>query len=360
MVQSRKWILLGITILACALTCCNTPEEELDAVAAAPAQTIPQIAPVFATPRDTVDNIDSPAVWHGPNGEHWLLATAKEGDVIVVNDAATGALIRRVGGAGTAAGQLERPNGIAVLDSLLFVVERDNRRLQVLSLPDFRSLGTYGSDVLKYPYGITAHKDGDAYRLYVTDNYELPGEQIPPDSLLGERVHRFDVQLSGNGLDVRHAGSFGDTSGRGILRIVESLYADPAHDRLLIAEEEEPRSHIKVYDLSGRYTGHEIDSTYYPHQAEGIALYTCSNRDGFWVTTDQGEDVNQFHVFDRGSLAHVGSFEIEGVLNTDGIALTQQSFGPFKGGVFYAVHDDGNVAAATWQDIAQSLNLTCP
>ncbi|MDX1636639.1 MAG: hypothetical protein R3281_01635 [Balneolaceae bacterium] len=30
----------------------------------------------FQTARDEDDNVDSPAVWHGPDGEHWLLATA--------------------------------------------------------------------------------------------------------------------------------------------------------------------------------------------------------------------------------------------------------------------------------------------
>ena len=53
---------------------------------------------VWQTERDTLDNIDSPAVWHGPDGQHWLLSTAKSTDVLVVNDAATGKELRRVGG----------------------------------------------------------------------------------------------------------------------------------------------------------------------------------------------------------------------------------------------------------------------
>ncbi|MDZ7691796.1 MAG: hypothetical protein U5K69_11835 [Balneolaceae bacterium] len=86
---------------------------------------------VFHTDRDEGDNVDSPAVWHGPDGQHWLLATAKEGDTIIASDATDGSLIQRFGGSGTGSGQFERPNGIAVIDDLVLVVERDNRRIQV-------------------------------------------------------------------------------------------------------------------------------------------------------------------------------------------------------------------------------------
>ena len=65
------------------------------------------VSEIFETPRDTIDNIDSPAVWHGPNGEHWLLATAKETDLIVVSDATTGEVVRRVGTTGTGIGQMD-------------------------------------------------------------------------------------------------------------------------------------------------------------------------------------------------------------------------------------------------------------
>ena len=69
-----------------------------------------------------------------------------------------------------------------------------------------------------------------------------------------------------------------------------------------------------------------------------------------------------FHVFDRTSLAHLGSFRGNTTLNTDGIALTQRSYGDFPSGAFFAVHDDGNVAAFSWAAIADALKLRkdCP
>jgi 3-phytase len=75
------------------------------------------------------------------------------------------------------------------------------------------------------------------------------------------------------------------------------------------------------------------------------------------VATDQGTDVNTFHVFDRGTLGHLRSFRGRGVLNTDGVALTQAAFPGFAAGGFFAVHDDGNVAAFRWEEVAEPLGL---
>ncbi len=314
---------------------------------------------VWQTERDTLDNIDSPAVWHGPDGQHWLLSTAKSTDVLVVNDAATGKELRRVGGSGTGLGKMERPNGVAVIDDLALVVERDNHRVQVFRMPSFTPLGTFGTSVLKKPYGIAVYPaaENGGYVAYVTDNYELMEDVVPPDSMLGERVRQFRVTVASDTVSAELIGTFGDTSGPGVLKVVESIAADVPNNRLLIAEELETGSHIKVYSLDGEFTGQTIDSGLFPHQAEGIILYACGDTAGYWIATDQDMEVNTFHLFDRQTLEHVGSFQGAATLNTDGIALTQRGFADFPSGAFYAVHNDGNVAAFSWATIADSLNL---
>ena len=314
---------------------------------------------VWQTERDTLDNIDSPAVWHGPDGQHWLLSTAKTTDVLVVNDAVTGKELQRVGGPGTALGRMERPNGIVVIDDVAMVVERDNHRVQVFRLPGFTPVGAFGDSLLRKPYGIAVYSGADAgsYVAYVTDNYELADESVPPDSMLGQRVRQFQVTIGARSLTAEPMAAFGDTSGPGVLKVVESIAADVPNNRLLIAEELETASHIKVYTLDGKFTGRIIDSDLFPNQAEGIILYACGDTAGYWVTTDQGMTANTFHVIDRETLAHVGSFQGAATLNTDGIALTQRGFGDFPSGAFYAVHNDGNVAAFSWAAIADALGL---
>lgn len=312
----------------------------------------------WMTTRDTLDNIDSPAIWHGPDGQHWVLSTAKTTNVLVVNDASTGDFIRRLGTTGTGRGQMQRPNGIAIAGNLAFVVERDNHRVQVFRLPGFESLGTFAEKELRLPYGIALYAEApDRFMVYVTDNYEMPDESVPPDSLLGERVRQYRVTVTGAGLRAEPIRAFGDTSGPGVLKVVESIALDLPNQRLLIAEELETGSHIKVYTPEGKFTGQIIGAGLFPHQAEGIILYACGDTAGYWVTTDQDLTVNTFHVFDRSTLHHVGSFRGDSTLNTDGIALTQRGFGNFPSGAFYAVHNDGNVAAFSWAAIADALGL---
>lgn len=350
------YFLLVIGLLGCADDT-PAPTDVPDVPPESASSTISVLQEVFLTPRDTVDNVDSPAIWHGPDGQHWMLATAKETDVLLVHDAATGELLQRVGSEGTAPGQLDRPNGVSVIDDLALVVERNNARVQAFRLPDFTPLGFIGDGDLRYPYGLTIMPEAEGYTLFVTDNYETDDEQIPPDSLLGERVRQYYFTVSGDAVQAELRNTFGETTGAGVLRIVESILVDPVHNRLLIAEEDERASHVKSYTLDGKYAGEDMDTRYFPHQAEGIALYACPDNSGYFIATDQDEEVNTFHVFDRVTLDYIGAFRGEITRNTDGIALTQQAFGPFPTGAFYAVHDDGNVAAFQWTDIAEALDL---
>lgn len=354
--QLRLSSVAALAVIACGRSETRSPAGDGGTASAAP---VADLQEVWQTERDTLDNIDSPAIWHGPDGQHWLLSTAKSTDVLVVNDAATGKELRRVGGPGKEIGKLERPNGIAVIDDLALVVERDNHRVQVFRMPAFESLGVFGDSLLRKPYGIAVYPAAEqgAYVAYVTDNYELVEDSVPPDSLLGERVRQFRVAVGPERVRAELMATFGDTSGPGVLKVVESIAADVPNNRLLIAEELETASHIKVYTLDGRFTGKVIDSGLFPNQAEGIILYECGDTAGYWITTDQGMEANTFHVFDRQTLAHVGSFRGTQTLNTDGIALTQRGFGDFPNGAFYAVHNDGNVAAFSWQAIADSLKL---
>jgi 3-phytase len=333
------------------------------------------VSEAFLTPRNAWDNVDTPAVWHGPEGQHWLLTTAKQGDVIRVHDAATGAPIQRVGGPGSELGQFDRPNAVTVIDDLMIVVERDNRRVQVFSLPTFEPLGAFGEplgwqravgegeDRFRLPYGATVYQSGawnDApvYTLYVTDAYAQPDESIPPASALGERVKQYRFMVEDGRLRHQHIRNFGATSGPGVLKSVESLWVDPPNNRLLIAEETEGEAQIKVYTLDGRFTGETIASRYFQSEAEGIMLYGCSENSGYWLTTDQSEEANTFHVFERRSLAYAGSFQGDAISNTDGIFVTETAFGPFQQGAFYAVNNDGNTVAVDWGDIAEGLNLS--
>lgn len=322
------------------------------------------IKEAFVTPLTPEDNVDSPALWIGPDGSALLLATGKKTGHLVAYDGDTGAALGPRGSKGTGAGQFDRPNGIFVQDDLVFVVERDNHRVQVLRLPAMQSLGSFGDGDLKQPYGIWLRPIGDhRYDVLVTDAYmagkDASGEDIVPAlPELKDRLKRYDVTVDANGLQSRLTGTVGDTTQAGAIRVPESVWGDPAHDRLLIAEEDLPTgTAVREYGMDGRFRNRTLGTGLFKAQAEGIALWQCADGSGYWITTDQFKDRSLFHVWDRATLAHLGAFTGLTVGNTDGVWLQQSGTRQFPQGVFYAVHDDMGVGAFDWRDITRALNL---
>ena len=321
------------------------------------------VAETFVTASAPDDNIDSPASWL-QDGKRMLVATAKATDLLVVYDGDTGQRLRTVGGSGRAPGQLSRPNGIATIDDrFVFVVERDNRRVQMFRLPEFTPLLAFGEDSLQQPYGLWVRKRGDGYEVLVSDAY-MAGEDakgddiVPPLAQLDRRFRRYEVAASGGTWSAKAVGAFGDTTAAGAIRVPESLFGDEANNRLLVAEEDVPTgTRLREYDLDGRYLGRDVGKGQYKAQAEGIALMRCADGSGWWVASDQFADRTVFHLFERTSLRHAGSFAGKVTGLTDGVWLDERGDARFPQGVFYASHLDLGVAAFDWRDIAKALKL---
>ncbi|QDH69300.1 NHL repeat-containing protein [Marilutibacter alkalisoli] len=326
------------------------------------------IPETYITADASDDELDSLATWPTEDGTTWLIATAKASHRLIVFDADTGTRLRTVGGRGEGLGRFNRPNGIAALGEHLFVVERDNRRVQILTLPDFTPLASFGDAVLRSPYGIWVHETAPGeYDAYVTDSF-MYGEkydQVPALEELAERVKHFSLNFdTDHGVPEAHyRGAFGDTSPGTALRIVESIAGDPAYSRLLIADESNPSkggrdaSTLHEYTFDGRYTGRSLPNSTFAAEAEGVALWNCRNDAGYWVAADQLAPLTVFHLFDRHSLEHRGSFRGETTASTDGIALHPAATRAFTGGALYAVHDDKAVAAFDLREVARILGL---
>ncbi len=322
------------------------------------------VAEAFVTPTTPADNVDSPAAWMDAAGDVLLIATAKKTGVLKRYDGETGALRADVGSRGAGAGQFDRPNGLFVVDDLVFVVERDNHRVQVLRLPAFTAVGHFGAADLVQPYGLWLRRTGaGAYDVLVSDAYmagkDARGDDIvPPLDALGARFKRYAVTIDGSGVQALRGADIGDTKAAGAIRIPESLWGDEAHARLLVAEEDTATgTAVREYAIDGRFRGRTLGLGLFKAQAEGIALWSCADGSGYWIATDQFKDRSLFHLFDRETLAHIGGFAGEVVGNTDGIWLHQGATPRFPAGVFYAVHDDMGVGAFDWRDIARALKL---
>ena len=336
----------------------HDPPSRDSALVAPVLEGVPVLSERWVSAWDSTSNLDSPAVWTGTQGS-WVMATAKDPHDLWVFDASSGALLRRVGGPGSELGRFQRPNGIAVAGDLLLVVERDNRRVQVLALPDFHPLGAFGEEDLIRPYGITLYEaEDDALHLFVTDDYgnEVdPPEGGTPEGDFTKRVKHFVLQRRDGAFQARLVRAFGEAHGPGALRVVESIQVDEVHGILLVADEH--AADLKVYDLDGRYLGRDVGADLYRFgDPEGVMLYRCGNA-GYWILTDQGPERTVFHILDRESFRHLGSFTGAVTANTDGISLVQEDIPGLGDGALFAVHDDGGLTAFAWQDISGALGL---
>lgn len=321
---------------------CNTNKDSIKIVS---------LNEVYQTVRNENDNVDSPCFWSGKEGEYWVISTAKSTHQLIIDDAVTGNNIKRFGKEGNSLGSFLRPNGIYAIDDFLFVVERDNHRVQVLTLPNLKPIGTFGDTLLIKPYGIYISKNVTTYSAFVTDNYQFENEKIPADSLLGKRVLQFTLMLNPEVVSSIFERYIGDTTGNGVLRIVESICGDPKNNHLLIAEEDTTNSSVKVYDMSGNFNGLVFGNNIFKGQVEGISLFTSENNGGFWIITDQSYQQNFFHLFERTTFKYIGAFKGNKTRNTDGIWLTKKKFGNFNQGVFFAVNNDGNISAFDLEEI---------
>ena len=367
-IASRVTLPLVATLLLSACATTDRAEREPDETGAEPMLATAQVPhevvrEAFLTANTPEENVDSPASWIAPDGRVLLLATSKKTSRLMIYDGDTGTELRRYGSAGAQPGQFLRPNGIAVHGDRVYVVERDNRRVQVLQLPGLESLGSFGSAELKQPYGLFVRDTPEGrVEVLVSDAYmageDANGDEIPPPlAQLNQRYKGYEVSGTG-AFTARYVGAFGDTTAEGAIRVPESLWGDVAHNRLLIAEEDlKTGTAVREYDLAGKYRGRTLGLGLFKAQAEGIALWTCPDGSGYWLATDQFKDRSLFHVFDRKTLEHLGAFAGETVGNTDGVWLQQSATRRFPAGVFYAVHDDMGVGAFDWRDIAKALSL---
>lgn len=322
------------------------------------------VAETFVTQATPDDNIDSPAAWAAPDGKVLLFATAKEGKGLVMYDGDTGATLRDVGTEGDRPGQFKRPNGVSVLGDRLYVVERDNQRVQVLALPSLETITSFGQAELEKPYGLWVRELADGQvEVLVTDAYmageDANGDEIPPPlAELDRRVQRYRLRFGADAVAVTPVGGFGDTGAEGAIRVPESLWGDEAHQRLLISEEDlATGTSVREYGLDGKYRGRTLGLDRFKAQAEGLALWACPDGSGYWLATDQYKDRSLFHVYDRETLEPLGAFAGNTVANTDGVWLHQEATAGFPKGVFYAVHDDMAVGAFDWRGIATALGL---
>jgi 3-phytase len=308
-----------------------------------------EIKESFVSKKDKKANIDSLIIYIDKK-HNYVVATAKQTHQLYVYDAIKGAILKKIGSKGVKKLQFHRPNGIGLYKKICFVVERDNQRIQILKLPDFKFVGFITHASIKKPYGISIQKISTNYiKLFITDNTTLFSKK---------RIHIFHLRFYKNTITYHYDPLFFVSSHvkkNDLPRKMESIFVDPAYDRVYVADEFSHK--IRVYQLStAKLLFHKIKLHAEP---EGIGMYALNEKEGYLIFTAQSMSPkkNIFYVYDRRTLTYISKFSGQQTSNTDGIVVTNIGYGPFKRGVFVAVHNDQAISLFNWEDITQKTTL---
>lgn len=304
------------------------------------------VVPLFYQTVVPGGELDSVALWVAPNpAASRLYVTDKTGNSLAIFDPVTNTFLGRLGTTGTGPGQFRRPNGVAVsrafdpgngLTDILFVVERDNDRVSMFSLPDQVYRGSFGAGQLDAPYGIALAVDAGQLFAWIT-------------SVGASRVDIYRIAPA----DTALAGVF-DRSfpAAGTL---ESIAVDPVSRRALVADEGSSHRDLMVFDYAGNFLL-RFGAGHFTAEPEGIAIYDTGSGGGYLVVSDQFASPTEFEVFDRATYAWIGNFTGP-TTGTDGITLLQLPLPNLPQGSFFAVHSDARVHCYRWTDIAAALGL---
>ena len=143
------------------------------------------------------------------------------------------------------------------------------------------------------------------------------------------------------------------------------MYGDDYYQVLYIPDEND-RSGVYIYDPDGNSAGTKFgDRSIFDADAEGIWIYKCLSTDvadhgeGLIVVSDQREDITDFEVFNRKTKEHLGTINIKGVANTDGIAISQQASPNYPFGLLAVIADDKSTVGVGWDTIFEKSGLSC-
>ena len=290
-------------------------------------KTLPEEFHTFQTPQS---NIDSIAFWKSKDEliSH-IYVTGKEDGAVHIYNANNGDFVGFLKKNSSGLGEFQRPNGILVLEDILYVVERDAHKISIFSLPELTFESSIGFNELQYPYGIAGFTDSidKSHKIFVTDN---PNAGLPQK----DRIKHWKINYNED-IQIEYLGLFGNE----MFRKVETIACDKELNRLLVAEEETSKNKIVSLNLTdGNLESTPLDTFKFLYEPEGLALIPELD---IWIATDQSDNDNRFYIFDRMNLTLLDTIGLNGVTNTDGIAVGKIGEDWF----LYAVDDDRRVGS---------------
>jgi 3-phytase len=216
---------------------------------------------------------------------------------------------------------------------------------------------------------VPASQNGAGFAVLGTCMYRSPSSgkfYVFITERKGGRVEQWEVQEGGAGITFSRVRAL-DVGGES-----EGCVADDEKRLLYIAEQDRAIWRYGAEPDSGNDRVRLGSVGWFGRLSpdiEGLAIYKTPEGGGYLIASSQGDDT--FHLYDRGSGAHVGAFRItEGVVDsvseTDGIEVASVPLGPaFPNGLFvaqdgYNEEPDGrkerqNFKFVRWEAIARNF-----
>jgi len=150
----------------------------------------------------------------------------------------------------------------------------------------------------------------------------------------------------------------------------QSVVVDDRHERIFVARgRTDPVRGFGWFTADGAPLG-VAGGGVFDADAGGLALYACGDG-GYLVAADRVGGGTEFEVFDRQSVAHLGTFRLADAgeaftRSTDGIDVLQTPVPGFPAGVLAACHGCGSsqperLDVVGWERVAAAMALeTCP
>jgi hypothetical protein len=145
---------------------------------------------------------------------------------------------------------------------------------------------------------------------------------------------------------------------------LETMYGDD-HYQVLYIPDEGGGSGVFLYAPDGARVGMSFgEDGVFDSDAEGIWVYKCisggtDTGEGLIVVSDQEDDLTDFEVFHRNTKEHLGTINISGVNNTDGISIMQQPSPEYPMGLLAVIDDDTSTVGVGWDTIFEKTGLSC-
>ena len=227
--------------------------------------------------------------------EYWLFVLSEDSNKIFILNALTGKYIKSLGSPGDKVGQFDLPKDILIYENYIFVLEKNNHRIQIFTLPDLKFISFIGEVELTNPTcleSVKLRKDKKNFCcLLVGDNLDnKPSRNKCYFKFIFElnEVNIYDLEIKRN-----------EPKNNSKLGYIESIKYDGLNDNLYIIDK--LSKDIKIFNFNDEFK-FTIFKNFFkgdPSQIQQINGYT--------IVGDFSRLENFFHIFDN-NFKYINSF----------------------------------------------------